>query len=297
MSKVYRAFVETHVLIIFMLQEFPVLRIGVIADPQFALLPPHPTLDRHYARSLEKLSEAVECFNTMPLDVVVVLGDLIDREFENFAPVLAQLDHLRHPRILLPGNHDFAVAPERLTDIHQVLCMPAPYYSQSINGIRLIVTDGNEVSLFAPPEGDPRRIEAQARLAALKAADAVNAMDWNAGMSRRQTEWLAQQLRDAEAAGETVIVLGHYPIYPPSDHNLWQSEEIAGMLAASPATIAYLCGHFHSGNYGLLGGTHFVNFCGMVDTEFDNAFAVLDLYPDRIEIEGFGREQSRRLPL
>ncbi|WP_159946885.1 metallophosphoesterase [Rhizobium sp. 18065] len=280
-----------------MSQECPVLRLGVIADPQYAVLPPHPQLNRHYANSLAKLSQAVDRFNTMTLDAVVVLGDLIDRGFENFAPVLAELARLRHPRILLPGNHDFAVEPARLAEIHQVLAMPAPYHDLVINGVRLIVTDGNEISLFAPPEGDPRRIEAQSRLAALKAAGAVNAMDWNGGMSERQMAWLASRLQDAEAAGEKVIVLGHYPIYPFSDHSLWQAEDMARMLAASPASIAYLCGHDHSGNYGLLGATHFVNFCGMVDTEFDNAFAVLDLYPDRIEIEGFGREQSRRLPL
>lgn len=280
-----------------MSQESPVLRLGVITDPQYAALPPHPQLNRHYARSLEKLSQAVDCFNTMPLHAVVVLGDLIDRGFENFAPVLAELDRLRHPRILLPGNHDFAVVQERLGEIHQVLAMPAPYHDLSINGIRIIVTDGNEISLFALAEGDPRRIEAQARLAAMKAAGAVNAMDWNGGMSASQTAWLARRLKDAEAAGEKVIVLGHYPIHPFSDHCLWQAEDLARMLAGSPAAIAYLCGHDHSGNYGLLGATHFINFCGMVDTEFDNAFAVLDLYPDRIEIEGFGREQSRRLAL
>jgi hypothetical protein len=35
----------------------------------------------------------------------------------------------------------------------------------------------------------------------------------------------------------------------------------------------------------------------MVDTPDSNAFAVLALFEDRIEIEGFGREPSRRLAL
>ena len=280
-----------------MTTDTPRLRLGIIADPQYADLDPNTRLNRHFRRSLAKLSEAVTRFNAQDLDAVVVLGDLIDRDWESLAPVLDVLDTLDAPRILLPGNHDFLVEPDRLSEVHAALGMPAPYHEVRLKGLRLLVTDGNEISLFAPPVGDSRRLEAEQRLAAIKARNLPNANTWNAGISDLQAGWIAERLAGAEAAGEKVILLGHYPIYPPSDHALWGAEDLTETITASPAAIAYLCGHDHRGNCAERDGVHFLNFCGMVDTEHDNAFAILSLFDDRIEIEGHGREPSRRLPL
>ena len=280
-----------------MTTDTPRLRLGIIADPQYADLDPNTRLNRHFRRSLAKLSEAVTRFNAQDLDAVVVLGDLIDRDWESLAPVLEVLDTLDAPRILLPGNHDFLVEPDRLSEVHAALGMPAPYHGVRLKGLRRLVTDGNEISLFAPPVGDSRRLEAEQRLAAIKARNLPNANTWNAGISDLQAGWIAERLAGAEAAGEKVILLGHYPIYPPSDHALWGAEDLTETITASPAAIAYLCGHDHRGNCAERDGVHFLNFRGMVDTEHDNAFAILSLFDDRIEIEGHGREPSRRLPL
>lgn len=273
----------------------PLLRFGLIADPQYAPIEPNERLNRHYGQSLTKLEAAIAQLNGEDLDFVVTLGDVIDRDWENFDRILPLYDRLRHPHHILPGNHDFVVAADRLAEVHARLGMPAPYHDFTVKGVRLILTDGNEVSLFAPPLDDPRRVEAAERLALLTAAGAPNAQPWNAGMSATQVEWLGERLRQAEAAGERAIVFGHYPLYPASDHNLWGAEEVSSLIAASPAAMGYFCGHNHAGNYGLLGSTHFVNIKGMVDTADENAFAVVAVHPDRIEIAGFGREESRVL--
>ncbi|MFL0692164.1 MAG: hypothetical protein ACJLUP_08625 [Agrobacterium tumefaciens] len=60
------------------------LRLGIIADPQYADLDPDRERDRYFRNSLDKLGEAVEHFNSRNLDAVVVLGDLIDRGWENY---------------------------------------------------------------------------------------------------------------------------------------------------------------------------------------------------------------------
>lgn len=278
-------------------QSSPLLRFGLIADPQYAPIEPNTRLNRHYAQSLEKLEAAIAQFNGEALDFVVTLGDVIDRDWENFDRVLPLYETLRHTHHILPGNHDFAVAADRLAEVHARLGMAAPYHDFVVNGVRLILTDGNEVSLFAPPLDDPRRVEAAERLAALTAAGAANAQMWNAGMSATQVAWLGERLRQADKAGERAIVFGHYPLHPASDHNLWGAEEVSALIAASPAAIGYFCGHNHAGNYGLLNGTHFVNIKGMVDTADENAFAIVAVHADRIEITGFGREESRVLAL
>ncbi len=275
----------------------PLFSFGIVADPQYADVPARPEMNRYYAESRGKLSQAIETFNAHELEFVVTLGDIIDRGWENFDAIMGCYDALEHRCVLLPGNHDFSVAPEYLDRVHARLNMPAPWYDFKVGGVRFVVLDGNDVSLFAPPPGDPRRELASARLAALQEAGAINAQEWNASFSRDQLDWLDQTLSAADAAGEHAILFCHYPLYPQNAHNMWDAPEILSLLAAHPSAKAWFCGHNHTGNYGQLGHTHFVNFKGMVDTPDENTFAIADLYADRIEIRGFGREDSRVLPL
>ena len=275
--------------------ETPLVRIGVIADPQYAPLPPNLGLNRHFANSLGKLDEAIATLNAEDLAFVVTLGDLVDRGFENFDAVLGRYAPLRHDRILLPGNHDFIVEPERLAEVHAKLSMPAPYHHFSRNGLRFVVIDGNEESLFYTVKDDPRRERAVARLQALEAARAVNAQTWNGGISQEQLAWLSGVLADAAAVGEKVVAMGHYPLYPENDHNLWGWQDLVALFERSGNVLAYLCGHNHAGNLGRHGSTWYVNVKGMVDTETETAFAVVAIHDDRLEITGFGREDSRTL--
>ncbi|MDE1992360.1 MAG: phosphatase, partial [Rhizobiaceae bacterium] len=109
--------------------------------------------------------------------------------------------------------------------------------------------------------------------------------------------WLAERLEQAKTAGEKVVVMNHYPVFPEEAHNALDAERIVALLARHDHVIAYLNGHNHAGNYGELNGTHFVNFKGMVDTADSNAYALVAVYSDRIAITGFGREIDRVLPL
>lgn len=275
----------------------PLFSFGIVADPQYADADPRPEMGRYYAESPKKLAEAIDAFNSEELAFVVTLGDIIDRGFANFDAILSVYDGLRHPSVMLPGNHDFAVAPEHLPTIHARLGMKAPWHDFAIGEIRFVVLDGNEVSLFAPPPGDPRRVLAQDRLKHLQEVGAINAQDWNASLGDEQFEWLRSVLQKADAAGEKVVVLCHYPIYPENAHNMWDAPRILDLLRSHPSVAAWFSGHNHDGNYGLLGNTHFVNFKGMVDTPDQNTFAIADVFADLIAIRGFGREADRLLRL
>jgi 3',5'-cyclic AMP phosphodiesterase CpdA len=278
-------------------QSEPLFRFGVIADPQYAAAVPNLELDRYYSNSLSKLSEAITTLNKEDLKFVVTLGDLIDRDWESYAHVLPLYDQLKHDHFVLLGNHDYAVAPEYMNSILRTTGLKSAHYDFAGGGYRFIVVDGNDVSLFAPPPGDPRRDLAQRRLDELKAKDAVNAQPWNGSMSDEQYAWLAQTIAKAETAGEKIIVLGHYPIFPDFVDNAMDSARLVDVLTKSKNVVAYFCGHHHPGNYGETGGKHFVNFKGMVDTPATNAFAIVEVYGERIEIRGFGREPNRTLKL
>jgi predicted phosphodiesterase len=275
--------------------DLPLFRFGIIADPQYAAIEPQVEMGRYYANSLAKVAAAIETFNGEELSFVMTLGDIIDRDFRSFDDILPVYEKLRHEAHFLLGNHDFGVAPEYLEKVAERVCMPAAYYSFQRHDFRFIVLNGNEVSTFAPPEGHAFRTLGRERLAALLAAGVDNAHEWNASLSDEQFTWLANEIEQAKAADEKVIVMNHFPVHPPCEHDMWDRERIVELLSSQDNVVAYLNGHNHVGNYGKLGGCHFVNFKGVVDTENENTFAIVDVYSDRMEIRGFGREDSRTL--
>ncbi|KAF5885393.1 metallophosphoesterase [Rhizobium sp. PEPV16] len=275
----------------------PLFRFGIIADPQYAAIAPHVAMDRYYANSLAKVTEAIEVFNGEELSFVMTLGDIIDRSFSSFDDILPVYGKLRHEALFLLGNHDFSVSSGHLSEVAARLGMPSPYYSFLRHGWRFIVLDGNEVSIFAPPEGHHHRALAAEMLAELQAKGARNARRWNAALSDEQFAWLGDEIAKAAGAGEKVIVMNHYPVHPPSEHGMWDSERIVALLASQANVVAYLNGHDHVGNYGMAGACHFVNFKGVVDTETQNAFAIVEVHASSIEIRGFGREVSRTLSI
>lgn len=271
-------------------------RFGVIADPQFAPVPnTYGIRTRYYSNSVWKLSEAIAQLNQEKLEFVITLGDLIDRYWDSFHYVLPLYDDLRHDAFFLLGNHDFNVPDEYLPSVPHAARMSSTYYDFTRRGYRFIVLDGNEVSLFAPRKSDPKRALAEKRFADLKAGGAAQAQEYNGSLSDTQFAWLQQRIHEATSADQKIIVFNHYPVFPAHETNLWDCERVAKLVAHSPNVVAYLNGHNHAGNYGQLNGKHFVTFRGMVETATENAYSIVEVLPDRLEITGFGIQESRTL--
>jgi len=278
-----------------MAQDAPIVRFGVVADPQYAPVPPRGT--RYYANTLWKLSEAVDAFNEAELDFVVTLGDIIDRHVESFQHILPIYQRLEHPNWYVLGNHDYDVAGDYILTVPAFLGMPERYYDRTVNGVRFLVLDGNDLSTFANPRGTPRHDESMAMYEALSAEEAVNAHRWNGGVSREQIDWLRGRLESAAEADEPVVVMGHFPLWPEDMHNLWNFEEVVALLGEYDNVIAYLNGHNHAGHYGTVDGIHYVTLEGMVETPAETAYAVVEIYEDRLVIDGEGRATDRELAI
>lgn len=271
------------------------LRFGVIADPQYAPVPPRHT--RYYAHSLWKLSEAIADFNGRDLAFSVTLGDIIDRHWESYGHILPVYHGLIAPHAFVLGNHDFEVAGDYLASVHRVMGLERAYYDFEAGGVRFLVLDGNDISLFAHHPDSPSHAAALTRLAAMEAAGAVNAKRWNGGLSDAQFAWAEEVIRAATVRGERVIAMGHYPVHPPDPHNSWDDARLLELFSGYANVVMYLNGHNHAGNYGYAGGTHFLNLKGMVETPDTTAYGVVTVHDDRIDIEGVGREESRRLAI
>ena len=268
------------------------LRFGLIADPQYADVDAEK--DRHYRNSLNKLATAITELNDVKLDFVVTLGDLVDRDWRSFDPVIGSYEALRHPHAVLIGNHDAQVISHHLAAQTPALGLPKSYYQFSLPGYRFLVIDGNDVSLYCNhANGDDRQL-AEFMLDELTECQQSQAQPWNGAVGRRQLEWIEQHLKQAKAQGETVLVFGHYPLTPVNSHNLWNCETLVELLCRYQVR-AYFAGHDHRGGYDRIENTDFITLKGMVDGENRLPFASVTLDGDVLTITGYGPEVSRVL--
>ncbi|HLT59977.1 MAG TPA: metallophosphoesterase [Microlunatus sp.] len=275
--------------------EGPLLSFGVIADCQGAGpdAEPHPV--RHYRLSEAKLAAAVAGFNSRDLAFVISLGDLIDRSARDLDPLLAVLATSRAPVRHCLGNHDLLGFDGDADAAVRGLAMPGPWYAWTERGVRFVVLDTNRLGVIDQPSDSPGRRDRMAALAARRAAGAINAEPWNGGVDPEQLAWLGEQLDLAAAAGQPAIVLAHQPVAPAGPLVALNATEIAAVLSRPGVEpLAYLNGHDHAGGLGWIGPTPDLTFVGMVDTT-ENAYAVVDVHPDRLVVTGFGREPSRVL--
>ena len=65
----------------------------------------------------------------------------------------------------------------------------------------------------------------------------------------------------------------------------------------SGCVVAWFAGHDHAGGYAVRKGVHHVTLKGIFEEPVKNAYALIELHPDRIKKTGFGAEPSRDMPI
>lgn len=267
------------------------ITLGILTDCQYCS--GEPGEDRFYPYSLKKLDSCVALFNSQDLDAVFHLGDIIDHGFSNYDCIIPHFQKFNAPVFYVLGNHDYAVKDKEKKRVLKKMGMKEAYYSVIIGNWKFIVLNGNDLS-FLSPQNDTQKKERNTMVIDLIQDLRCNFMPWNGGIGSVQMNWLESELKEAVLYRRKVVLLCHFPVYPPGCYTLWNDQAILSLLWKYPAVKAYFNGHYHAGNYGFKNGIHFVNFKGMVQTP-TNAFAKVTLTADSIFIDGYGREPSRRL--
>jgi manganese-dependent ADP-ribose/CDP-alcohol diphosphatase len=270
--------------------ERPQLRIGAFTDCQYADEDDNGA--RLYRRAPGKLADAVAHFNRLDLAYVIHLGDFVDKDWASFDALQPVVDKLHHPWKFVLGNHDFAVADDKKALVAQRMGMPARYYSFEEKGWLFLVLDGNDLSDYGWPASSPEL----ANSLALHHDKYPTAPDWDGGLGEAQMRWMDEALTRADRQGQKVVLYCHFPVYPLNPHDLWNAPDVIAMLERHRCVKAWINGHNHDGNYGEKAGIHYVNLKGMLDTE-QTAYAVIEFYEHRIQINGFGRQPSLSLKL
>jgi len=265
----------------------PVMKIGLIADAQYCYCETSGT--REYRKSADKLREAVKEFNADKVNFTIEVGDLIDRDFASFSTMKEILGTLSSAWIFVPGNHDFNVVDSLKKTVWKMAGAKKGYWSQVIGEVRLIYLNGYQNSVVAYAKGKKDYIENIDRLNELTKEKAKNAFDWNGGLGKKQLAWLQTEIEEANQARQKLIIFCHQPPIPGEAHSLWDSKKLIKTMAGSRHRVLYICGHKHSGGDDTIGNIHIINLKGMVEGT-GNAFSILNVYPDRWEVKGYGNQ-------
>ena len=195
------------------------------------------------------------------------------------------------------GNHDLSVPRAVYLDR---LHLPSSYYSVCLaDGWRLIALDTTDLCLlsgFAEDSAEMQESRVWWRAHPLS-EECPMASDWNGGVAAAQMAWLDLQLAAAEQAGERVVVMCHHPLLGCREtHKAWNWRELQQRLVGKAALVLH--GHDHLGGYACVGGTHFVTPEAMLEApRGSNAYALVGVFPDRLELQGVGRVTSRVMHL
>jgi len=276
-------------------EQKPQLSIGIIADCQYHQR--EHKRERHYNLSANKLEQAVHVLNEQPIDWSIHLGDFIDKEYQSYQTLLPIWRDLKSPGYHVLGNHDFSVKEDLKLTVPDILNMPARYYDFSQGNWRFVIIDGNDLSLYAYPKNSEQHLISEKTFQYFQKTSPPKKElhTYNGALGSKQMAWLKGVLDEAENQGQQVVLFSHFPVYPINAHNLWNDDVVVNLLEQYTSVFAWFNGHNHVGNYGFKNGIHYVTFKAMVNTT-ENAFAVANFYPEKIEILGHGRQQNMILP-
>lgn len=274
-------------------KESPLFSFGLMADCQY--VDADKKGSRFYRESPAKLEAAISTLNGHNLDFVFHLGDFIDRDFRSFDTLNPIAAKLKSPLYHALGNHDLEVEESKKQEVLKKLGLKKSYYSFRRRGYRFLIIDTTEVSTYRHPKGSEEHSSAVTELGRLRKAGVAGSKPWNGRPSETQLTWIESELAAASDAQETVLLFGHHPILPDESHAIWNSSSVDAIFQKHTCAKLYINGHNHAGYHLDSKGLHYLTLDGMVETENTNAFAVADLYSNRLEITGFGRQESHVL--
>lgn len=276
--------------------EAPLFTFGVVTDVHYSNIK-ETWAARHYAESGKKLREAVAAFNRAHVDFIVSLGDMIDGDIESYAEIRPILEGSAVPVYKILGNHDYLgpYGSEEQRRVLEELGISEPYFSVVRNGYRLLFLDSNDISVYARAKESPEYGEAFSILDSLNRCGAVNARQYNGAIGEVLRKWMARELAGAESRGERVICFAHMPLMPlGGQFTLWNNAQIVTLLQGYSCVTAFLAGHHHKGGSHRFGSVRHFTFQGMIEGP-DNHYAIVEVYPDKLVIRGYGAQRDETL--
>lgn len=271
----------------------PIIKFGLFADIQYGNCETNGS--RFYRNSLGKLENCVRELNHQEVEFSINLGDIVDRSYGDIDSVLIYLERLERKLYNTTGNHDYKEVVDNEI-LYKKLKMPSAYYYFKEKNWVFIMLNTNEVASYANIAGTEKEKQLTEMIAKAKLTSGVAKPSWNGGISHQQLDWLSKLLTKCDRLSENVLIFSHHPLYPDTDYTAQNNQEILDVIGNHSCVKAIFSGHHHSGNFAYFKNIPIVTMEGMIETEKENAFAVVSIYTDRIMLDGRGRATSRTLP-
>lgn len=277
-------------------QKEPLFKFGVIADIQYCDC--ETSGSRFYRNSLKKLDECIKDLNDKKVDFVVNLGDLVDRDSNmNLDSVLIRQKKLNSKIYNTTGNHDYGGIKNN-QDLYSMLDMPDTYYSFEKDGWRFIMLNTNEVASYSNVKNTRLEKELTEIKGTIISENRTNGASHNGGISKAQMEWLNRELEKSMQEEKKVIILSHHPLAGANGLTALNDKEILNLIAKYPSIIkCVISGHHHPGAFDIQHNIPFITTEGMIETEFQNAYGIVEVFADKIVLNGYGRTRSYSIEL
>ncbi len=260
------------------------VRFGMLADSHYA---DYESRDiRHYRESLAKMRKCIDSLNEHELDFVIELGDFVDGSrhpskddaTEWLERIEAELARFKGARYHVLGNHDLEsfAKSEVLSRVENTGVEPArSYYSFDRGGVHFIVLDANY-------RGDGTAYER-------------NNFHWtDANVAEAEIEWLKADLAVSQLPA---VVFSHQLLDGEGATYVKNAAAAREVLQSSGRTLAVFQGHHHAGKYSQVEKIHYYTMKAMVEGSGPgtNAYAIVDVQPERIVVEGYERAVGRTM--
>ena len=232
------------------------MKLGIFTDPHYSSAKVTCS-NRYNSKSLEKITNGLKYFKEQNCDLVICLGDLIDKEnnhakeIENLKAVSNVFALYNTPIFIVMGNHDaFTFSAEEFYNVLGAQYRPQNIISNSNNLIFLDTCYFKNGNHYKPGNSD-----------------------WT-DTFLPDTESLKNQI--AALSGDTYIFM-HQNIDPSihESHRLFNDKEIRNILENSGKVKTVFQGHFHEGSSNEIRGIKYVTYPAVCSN--DNAFFVIEI--------------------
>lgn len=275
-------------------QSDPVIRFGLIADVQYCDC--ETSGSRFYRNSLEKLESSVADLNRQQVQFTINLGDLVDRNPEDLDAVLERQGALEAEVYNTLGNHDYE-GIDNSRALFRKLGIRNDYYSFKKENWRFVILNTNDIATYSNMKGKKKEKELADMHESIHERGRDNGRDWNGGVGHKQLKWLKKLLQKAQDKDENVLIFSHHPFYPAEGFTALNDHEVLEAIAGFSSVKGLISGHHHTGAFDFYKGIPCITVEGMVETERENAYAIVDIYEDKLLISGEGRAKSYELNL
>ena len=232
------------------------MRIGLFSDSHYSSAAV-TCGNRYNSKGLERISKALQYFSAEKCDVIICLGDLIDKEAEHDKEIkhLKQISKLFSKTKIqiyaLMGNHDaFAFGVEEFYSILGERFRPKNVFQENANLVFLDACYFKNGKHYQPGDSD-----------------------WT-DTFLPSTETLEKTL--TKARGDVCIFI-HQNIDPAimDNHRLSNDKEIRDILEKSKKVKTVFQGHYHKGNASELNGISYLTLRALC--EYEDAYTVIDI--------------------